>query len=296
MEAGVATVMTKPAADNSVFGVAPPVTETEPSWPEDGPEVGIGKWSAMPEKLYRSHSAISHSDIRHWIKPRKLGRVGIIGSATHTLVLEGRAALDARFLSVDCDFDLRPTAGRERAAELLGDSGKELLRHKERALVERMYAAIGSHPTARKILDAPGENEVSLIGSFEGFGHEYKARLDMVRAKSDWDLKTTSHVNEQQWLDSEVKFGYINQGEWYSSLHASLIHDYRPFGFVCVSKREPHNVWIRRVPNQLMALGHQWREDVLTLYERYVPKEMRSGKFKRGRQADSGIAQSTESN
>jgi hypothetical protein len=283
--------------DNSVFYCPPDeAARTPPPWPDDGEEVGIGVWSDMPEHLYRSHSAASHSSIRHWIKPKKLGRVGIIGSATHTLALEGREALDARFLSADCDFDMRTREGKERAAELLGDSGKELLRQKERALVERMFDALGSHPTARRILDAPGENEVSLIGSFEGFAQEYKARLDMVRAKSIWDLKTTNHVNEDQWLDSEVDFGYINQAAWYASLYAALTREYRPFGFVCVSKREPHNVWIRKVPNHLMALGNQWRNDVLTLYERYVPKEMRSGKLKRSGQADSGAAEGQEGN
>ncbi len=248
----------------------PPEPEPEPSWP------GCGVHKGVSEQAYRAHPAQSHSGIRHWIKPRSLGRVGVIGHATHTLTLEGRAALDARYLSVDEDFDLRTREGKERATELIGDSGKELLRHKERALVERMFAALNSHELARKILDAPGENEVSLIGKFEGFEQEYKARLDMVRRRSVWDLKTTNHVNEQQWLDSEVDYGYTNQGDWYSSLNAALAQDHLPFGFVCVSKREPHNVWIRQVPNQLMALGRKWREDVLTLYERYVPKEMRN--------------------
>ncbi|NQT36072.1 MAG: PD-(D/E)XK nuclease-like domain-containing protein [Planctomycetes bacterium] len=243
---------------------------------DDPIEVGLGAWPGLPEKTYRSHPAISHSDVRHWIKPRSLGRVGIIGSATHALALEGRAALEAQYISVDEDFDLRTYEGKQHAAELIGNSGKELLRHKERALVERMFHALGTHPQARKILDAPGENEVSLVSCFDGFGQTYKARLDMVRRASEWDLKTTSYINEQQWLDSEVEFGYINQAEWYASLYAALTGEYRPFGFLCVSKREPHNVWTRLVPNQLMALGRKWREDVLTLYERYVPKEMRS--------------------
>jgi hypothetical protein len=273
------------------FYAPPEEPEPLPPWSEDGPEVGIGVWPGMPEKAYRAHSAAGHSDIRHWIKPRKLGRVGIIGSATHTLALEGRAALDAQYLSIDEDFDLRTAAGKERAAELVGDSGKELLRHKERALVERMFAALGSHDVARRVLTTPGENEVSLIGKFEGCKQEYKARLDIVREKALWDLKTTNHVNEQQWLDSEVDFGYINQAEWYSSLYAALTHGHLPFVFVCVSKREPHNVWVRRVPNQLMALGRKWREDVLTLYERYIPKEMRSGKLRRSGQTDAGPAE-----
>lgn len=266
-------------SDKTLAALCPmgPDSPATPPWPADAPDVGAGIWPGMPEKVYRSHSAISHSDIRHWIKPRNLGRVGLIGSATHALAMEGREALDAQFLSVEEDFDMRTAAGKERAKELLGKSGKELLRYKERALVERMFHALGTDPQARKILGAPGDNEISLVSAFDGFDQEYKARLDMVRRKSIWDLKTTSYINERQWLDSEVEFGYINQAEWYASLYAALTGEYRQFGFLCVSKREPHNVWARLVPNQLMALGRKWREDVLTLYERYVPKEMRSG-------------------
>lgn len=276
--------------------VAQPETDPPPPWPEDGPEVGIGVWPGMPEKLYRSHSAVSHSDIRNWIKARKLGRIGVIGSALHVLVLEGRAALDARFVSVDCDFDMRTVEGKERAAELIGDSGKELLRYKERALVERMFTALGSHELARKLLSTAGEEELSLVSSFEGFEQTYKARLDIDRPNTIWDLKSTNHVNEEQWADAEVDYGYIHQGEWYASLYAALTKQYKPFGFLCVSKREPHNVWLRRVPEQLMALSRKWREDVLTLHERYVPKEMRSGKLKRSGQVVAGVSEGQEGN
>lgn len=256
--------------------MAPEPADTPP-WPDDAPEVGAGCWDGMPEKVYRRHTAVSHSDIRHWLKPRKLGRAGIIGSAVHALVLEGRAALDAQFLSVDEDFDMRTTAGKERGAELLGDSGKVLLRRKERAEVELLFNELGSSKGARVILGKPGGNEVSVVSAFDGFDQTYKARIDMVRGTSLWDLKTTSCVNEDDWVDSEVKFGYIHQAEWYSSLYAALTGEHLPFRFLCVSKQAPHNVWARAVPNELMALGRKWREDMLTLYERYVPKEMRSG-------------------
>ena len=257
-----------------------PVGEPEPcvsAWPEDAEDVGIGPWPDMPEKVYRKHPAVSHSDIRHWLKPRNLGRAGVVGSATHTLAMEGRAALEARYVTAGENFDLRTREGKEKAAELVGDSGKELLRFKERALVERMFAALAADPMGRKVLDAPGQNELSLVGLFEGFGQTYKARIDMERRLSNWDLKTTSYVNEEEWLQAEVAYGYINQAEWYSSLYAALTGERRQFWFLCVSKREPHNVWTRRVPDELLAHSRKWREDILTLYERYVPKEMRHG-------------------
>lgn len=269
-------------------GMEPPA-ESSPPWGDDDEQVGIGVWPDMPNSVYRRHTAVAHSDIRHWIKPRKLGRVGVIGSALHTLALEGRARLDELFVTTKEDFDLRGREGRDRAAELIGDSGKELLRNKERMLVERMFDALGHDRTARMIIDASGKNEVSLIGKFEGFEREYKARVDMIRRASIWDLKTSNHIDEQQFRDSEVDFGYINQMEWYATLYATLTATYLPCGFVCVSKREPHNVWIRKVgkaendiPNQLMAMGKKWREDMLTLYEQYVPKEMREAAKQHG--------------
>ena len=127
----------------------------------------------------------------------------------------------------------------------------------------------------------PGAAQYRRQGGFIQAGNEFHVSrppvqaLDMVREKSIWDLKTTSHVNEAMWLDSEVDYGYINQAEWYASLYAALNGTYKPFCFLCVSKREPHNVWIRKVPNHLMAMGRQWRQDVLRLYERYCPREMR---------------------
>jgi len=248
------------------------------SWPEPGIHPNIA------EAEYHAAAPASHSTIRSWIKPRKLGRVGLIGSATHALWLEGRAAFDERYISVDEDFDLRPRAGRERAAEIIGDSGKELLRFKERSLVERMFMALGRSDEAQQLIAAPGINELSVVGQFEGFSQMYRARIDMQRRASLWDLKTTNEINEAQWIDAEVKYGYFNQAAWYSALYAAVTGDQLPFGFVCVSKIEPHNVWTRIVPNHLMAVGHRWREDVLTLYERYIPKEMRDGKLTKRRQ------------
>ena len=252
----------------------PPTKLAEPS------PIGTADWTQpgiyrhVPEADYHAAPLASHSSVRQWIRAKKLGRVGVIGSALHCLALEGREALDARFVTSEEDWDMRTADGKARAAEIIGDSGKDLLRQKERAQVERMFQALGHHPTARKILDAEGENELTVVGKFDGLKQLYRCRLDMLRKASIWDLKTTSHVNEEAWLDAEVEYGYINQAEWYSSLYAALTDRHLKFGFLCVSKREPNNVWARIVPPQLMALGRKWREDVLTLYERYVPKEL----------------------
>jgi hypothetical protein len=247
-----------------------------------GDALGIGVWPGIPEPDYRSDPAVGHSDIRHWLHPRKLGReAATIGHATHTLVIEGNGALEQQFVLADCDFDLRTAAGKEKAAELVGDSGKELLRYKEHQLVHRLADAVWNDRQAKTILDAPGEHELTVVGKFPGFEQFYKCRIDLQRRASIWDLKTTNYVNEEQFRDAEVEYGYINQLEWYATLYAAVIGEWLPPGCICVSKRSPHNVWLRKpndIPNQLIAMAAKWRSDVLTLYERYVPKEMREVK------------------
>jgi hypothetical protein len=275
---------TNPLSDFTGMGPAEPAASPPNDEPFDA--LGIGIIPGLPDPDYRSDPAVGHSDIRHWLHPKRLGReAALIGHATHTLVIEGRVALEERFVSADCDFDLRTCEGKERMAELVGDSGKELLRHKERALVERLAAAVWGHDEAKKILQAKGEQELTVIGKFPGFEQLYKCRIDLQRRASIWDLKTTSYVNEEQFRDAEVDYGYINQLEWYGSLYAAVAGKWLLPGSICVSKREPHNVWIRyphEIPNQLMAMARKWRVDVLTLYERYVPPEMREAARKHG--------------
>lgn len=244
--------------------------------------LGVGVWPGVPEHRYRSHPAVGHSDIRHWLHPRKLSReAATIGRATHTLIIEGNAALEEQFVLADCDFDLRGAAGKAKKAELIGDTGKELLRPKEQKLVRRLAQAVWEDARAAQILSAPGDSELTVVGKFPGFKQFYKCRIDLRRRVSIWDLKTTSYINEQQFRDAEVEYGYVNQLEWYASLYAGQVGEWLPPGCICVSKREPHNVWLRMpsdIPNQLIAMAAKWRADVLTLYERYVPKEMREAK------------------
>jgi hypothetical protein len=243
-------------------------------------ELGIGIWPDVPERTYHDHTAVGHSTIRNWIQPKKLGRAGVVGSATHCLALEGRSAYTKKFVVATQDLDLRTTEGKRAAVELVGDSGKTLLKRAEATLVERMSSALRNNSLSRRVIDAPGDNEVTAISRFPGFRHLYKCRIDMER-KAIWDLKTTILVNEDEWLDKVdkriekvVAFGYGHQAEWYQTLYHSLTGETKPFCFLCVSKREPHNVWMHRVQDYQLAFARAWREDVLHLYERYVPQEM----------------------
>lgn len=242
--------------------------------------LGIGIYPGIPEPEYRGDPATGHSDIRHWLRPKNINRTAaIVGTGTHTLWMEGPTALRDRFVCTKQNPDLRTIEGKERAAELVGDSGKELLRGKEWDLVTRCVAALQESREATAILKAGGENELTVIGKFPDFEQLYKCRIDLQRRASIWDIKTTSYVNEQQFRDAEVEYGYINQLEFYAALYAAVTGKWLPPGCICVSKREPHNVWLRYphdISNQLMAMATKWRVDMLTLYERYVPAEMRA--------------------
>ena len=262
-----------------------PATPPEAVAPEpDAPfsALGVGVYDGLPDGDYRQDPATGHSDIRHWIRPKKLNRQAVVvGRAVHALWLEGPEAFRDRFVTTTENPDLRTREGKARMAELVGDSGKELLRGKEWDLTIRCVGAI---------LKAPGENELAVIGRFPDFQHTYKCRLDLKRRASIWDLKTTQHVNEQDFRKAEVEYGYINQLEWYASLYAAVAGKWLPPGCICVSKEAPHNVWVRyphQIPNQLMAMATKWRKDMLTLYERYVPPEIRQAAQQHGKRSSS---------
>lgn len=233
-----------------------------------------GIYFAVPDADYRAWDAVSKSDLDSFVNPRGLiGRNLLIGSVLHAMLLEGKIATSERYFTCD-DYDLRTNIGKQGIADDEAREGKIAVRQKEKTTIVDMYRAVMANEDAMKIIDAEGENEVSIIGKHEDFDTLCRSRLDMVRRGCIADLKTTGCVDRGDFKNSSAKFKYNVQGAYYTDLYAQVSDvGYLPFVHVCVSTRrhpetDEHEVWVEPMAWDAMAYGRQHYKDILTLYER----------------------------
>ena len=234
----------------------------------------IGVYADIPDADYRKWDAVSKSDLDSFVNPRKpKGRNMLIGSVLHAMLLEGAIATSERYASSP-EFDLRTKEGKAGFAAFEAKTGKLAIRPKEKLQIAAMYHAVRNHEDAVKIIDAEGQNEVSVIGQLEGFSVMSRARIDMVRRGCISDLKTTGERDAGAFKNSKAKFKYNVQAAYYGDLHAQVSGEgYMPFVHICVSSRpdpetDEHEVWVEEMGWDEVAYGRQHYEDLLILYER----------------------------
>ena len=230
----------------------------------------------VPEQTYRDDPALSKSDLDRFVQPdKKLPRAAaVVGSALHCLLLEGPKASAERFHTAEQDFKLNTKVGKQYLAELQdAHPGKSILKPQDRELVGEMYAAVKADERAMRFLSAPGSNEVSVVGTIGKFKTLCKCRIDAVRAKCLVDVKTTSCLDREMFLDAIPRYGYATQAAFYADLYASVTEtEPVPFVHLCVAKKPEngsYSVWVEPLNAEQMAFGRKHYADLLSLYERF---------------------------
>lgn len=228
-----------------------------------------GIWPGIEEDIYRAFNAVSYSDLKAWVNGEfKPTPAMNIGSALHALILEPEKAGE-KFWTAPEDVDRRSKEGREQYEAWCDDHrDKAVLLPKEREEVKRLVKSVRENPTAMKIIEAPGDNEVSIVSTLPGRTLLSKCRVDMVRAGSLWDIKTTGLNNAQEFEEAIATYAYDAQAAYYADQHLQATKNWKPFGWICVSKRSL-TCWVTLANPQHMASGRRWYNDICTLKERF---------------------------
>ena len=183
----------------------------------------------MTEKEYRSHPAISRSEL--WVmnqSPEKFKWARehtkeptpslLFGQVVHKLVLQPKSFQED--FAVMPSVDRRTKAGREQYEQFLADAGmRTVISEDMYNQAHEMAAVLYSNPTAVSLLQ--GIKEVPLFWRDPDTGVECKCRLDLLQSDENGvpvivDYKTASDASYRAFMRDVVNYGYYFQSAMYS--------------------------------------------------------------------------------
>lgn len=198
----------------------------------DSAKVQQGVYLNMSREDYDAIDAANQSRLKRMLKaspaharhdelfPGEPGDSLILGTAWHTLFLEGSEKFDAEYAI----WMGKIKRGKEWDGFLTDAEGRVVLTHKQAAACLQMATSLAEHETARRLFQrGDGVGETVLIWDEiepDGVGRKVrcKARLDRFiadDAPTIADLKSASSTVPQDLQRSIANFGYDFQGNFY---------------------------------------------------------------------------------
>lgn len=196
----------------------------------------------------------------------------LIGSATHTLTLEGRAAFEREYIVGG--GPINPTTKKPYGAESqkyknwARETGKACLSDDQFALVCRLSSAVQSHKIAAGLLKT-GIAEGVIRAELHGV--KCQIRVDWFNSDEGFiDLKTCDDIDRFERPGSEwdteagerlpvsgdaTRYGYIQQLAFYRSVYQAATGIAPPVYFIAVEKREPYRVGVWRADENALGIA-----------------------------------------
>lgn len=177
------------------------------------------------------------------------------GCALHTRVLGGPSE---PITYLDYPTWQSKAAKDEQAAAYLRGEIPILL--KDRALIEAMYTAVGSHSEASDLLlHGDGQQEVSVFTEADSV--PLKARFDRIVGTTAVDLKTTSaKPSVYELTRAVVTWGYDLSASHYLRVAAAAGIELEKFTLVFVGKEPPHYVTVCELDDAFLERGEALRD------------------------------------
>jgi hypothetical protein len=161
-------------------------------------------------------------------------------------------------LVVQPHFDRRYKVQKQAAAEWEAENaGKTWADPDELALAKAMREAIFSNETARKLLEAEGPIEHTMVWQDHETFLGCKARRDKVCLGMEClvDLKTCSSASEEAFARACLRYGYHRQNHFYGEPERILSGNPWRFFFVAVCSDPPHECAVYELEEDFHALG-----------------------------------------
>lgn len=220
---------------------------------------------------------------RHWIdhpEDAPTFDAAQVGQLVHALVL------DQPHQFIVKDWSLATKVGKARAAEVLEEHGGPAdATALDAAGFDAAFAAVGvtmmsradftlakgcaegvlKHPTARAILERPGQGECSVFAEIDGV--KVKARFDWLPDPSDkrtiaLDFKTALSANPSKFAKNVAGLDYaVQHGHYLDVLEAAVgpsqVGMEPEMLFVAIDKRPPHLVSLVGLPDMWARIGRE---------------------------------------
>lgn len=236
----------------------------------------------MTEKEYRSHPAISRSELWRmhespekfkWYKDHPPAPTDslLFGQYIHALLLEpDKAATDFRVMP---NFNLRTKEGKAQRDALIDDCaehGITLVPPEMAAQAKEMVEKCHSDPSVMELLD--GAHEQEFFWTDELTGEECKCRVDCL-TELDGDVaivdyKSTNNASTHQLVRDIYKYGYFMQGAMYGEgVRLNLGLDKPPrFILIAQEKKPPFSINRIELPEDVIQLGYDRYREYLGIY------------------------------
>lgn len=232
----------------------------------------------MTEKEYRSHPAISRSELwkikespekfmHYKNNPIQPTQALVFGQALHKLVLEPKTFADE--FAISPDFNFRTKAGKEAYVSFKESVGERIvLKNDEFNLAFQMSEKILNNDFCKTLLS--GAKEVPYFWTDEFTGEQCKCRADCVTKIDDItyivDLKTCDNADTAVFRNKAIDYGYHVQTAMYMDGVKANIGGECAFVFIAIEKKPPHSINIMSADNLFMQYGYDEYRHLLGMY------------------------------
>lgn len=189
-------------------------------------------------------------DVGHAAHAKVLGRGSDIVTIPATLLSPGEA--------------IRSAAAKKWEADAIAE-GKVVIKPKVAAEVDAMAEAVLAKPEARRLLELPGDSEVSMWWRDTVTGVECRGRVDRLIQCGDQvvnlDLKSTNDATLYGFSKSAADYGYHVQDAAYDDGFYHITGERLPCVLIAVEKAPPHLVALFEfTPTDVDAGLAMWRK------------------------------------
>ncbi len=234
-----------------------------------------------PEAEYHSRPELSSTGarrlldsparFRYWEDhPQPAKAAFDLGSAAHTKILgvgANTVEYPAEHLTASGNASTKVATvaweQEQRAAGLIPISSSDARK------VDAMAEAVLADADARRVLEAIGGREVTIVTELEGV--PVRARFDMYDDINGGDLKTTRDASPRGFNRSVGSFGYHIQSAWYEAAHkAETGRALESFSFIVVESAAPHLVGCYDLDVMWREVAAEQTQKALALYRQCI--------------------------
>lgn len=234
----------------------------------------------MTEKEYRSHPAISHSQLLkiaespekfkyYQENPEEPTPSLVFGRLFHKMALEPDTLWDE--FAAAPNVDRRTEAGKEAYAKFQKEAeSKTIVTADMYQQATKMCEALNKNEFVQKLLK--GEKEKPLFWTDDLTSEPCKCRVDVLTEIGDnliaVDLKSTDNAETEVFMRSAVKYGYDLQSAMYSK-GVEVNTGKKPiFVFIAIEKKPPYAINILQADELFIRRGYDlFREYIGILHD-----------------------------
>lgn len=233
----------------------------------------------MTEKEYRSHPAVSRSELWRIIteSPEKFRYYRdnpppptdalIFGQALHMSVLQPE--IYAENFAAAPEADRRTKAGKAIWADFTAkNKDKTIISAEWQEKIEAMTAKLNADPFVRRLLS--GEREKPFFWTDELTGEECKCRVDCITEIGGnlyvVDIKTAENAATDVFMRKSVDYGYPLQAGMYCEGVKKATGKECSFVFIAIEKSPPYAVNIMQADDVYTQYGYDIFREAIGIY------------------------------